>query len=313
MSATVAAALKKVAVAILTNKKLRRTFFGIILGIILILVMPIVAIVSILNGNIEIDTDRLQTLVVENLSEEEKAKLQKVEDTMYGIEDKMTEAGYESSQTLSAQVLYVTVLSDYANDSGFIDKLVGCYAKDQTDAQLVNKVNSAFGTQLKVEEFTQFMNSVHKKIVSVALKEVGNKGGEPYWKWYGFDSRVEWCACFVSWCADQAGYIDSGLIPKFSGCTNGVEWFKNHDQWLDGKETPSSGMIIFFDWENKGNSGPQDGDADHVGIVEKVENGIVYTIEGNAGDECKRLQYKVGHSEILGYGTYTLRTQKAKE
>lgn len=115
MSATVAAALKKVAVAILTNKKLRRTFFGIILGIILILVMPIVAIVSILNGNIEIDTDRLQTLVVENLSEEEKAKLQKVEDTMYGIEDKMTEAGYESRQTLSAQVLYVTVLSDYAN------------------------------------------------------------------------------------------------------------------------------------------------------------------------------------------------------
>ena len=225
----------------------------------------------------------------------------------------MTEAGFESRQTLSAQGLYVTVLSDYANDSGFIDKLVGCYAKDQTDEQLVNKVNSAFGTQLKVEEFTQFMNSVHKKIVSVALKEVGNKGGEPYWKWYGFDSRVEWCACFVSWCADQAGYIDSGLIPKFSGCTNGVEWFKNHDQWLDGKETPSSGMIIFFDWQNKGSSGPQDGEADHVGIVEKVENGIVYTIEGNAGDECKRLQYKVGHSEILGYGTYTLQTQKAKE
>ena len=140
------------------------------------------------------------------------------------------------------------------------------------------------------------------QIVQVALTQVGNVGGEPYWSWYGFGSRVEWCACFVSWCADQCGYIDTGVIPKFAGCVNGVQWFRNRGQWADNAIEPAPGMIIFFDWDNKGSSGPQDGQSDHVGIVQKVENGVVYTIEGNSGDSCRVNQYSVGHYEILGYG-----------
>lgn len=140
------------------------------------------------------------------------------------------------------------------------------------------------------------------EIVSVALSQVGNVGGQPYWSWYGFNSRVEWCACFVSWCANECGYIDSGVIPKFAACVNGVQWFKDRGQWQDRSFEPSAGQIIFFDWDNKGSSGPQDGQSDHVGIVEKCENGIVYTIEGNSGDSCRQRQYPVGHYEILGYG-----------
>ena len=139
-------------------------------------------------------------------------------------------------------------------------------------------------------------------IVTVALSQIGNVGGQPYWSWYGFDGRVEWCACFVSWCANECGYIDSGVIPKFAGCVNGVQWFKDRGQWQDGSFEPSAGQIIFFDWDNKGSSGPQDGQSDHVGIVEKCENGIVYTIEGNSGDSCRQNQYPVGYYEILGYG-----------
>ena len=139
-------------------------------------------------------------------------------------------------------------------------------------------------------------------IVEVAASQLGNVGGEPYWSWYGFESRVSWCACFVSWCADQCGYIDAGIIPKFSGCVTGVNWFRGQNRWLDGSAEPNPGMIIFFDWDNKGGSGPQDGLADHVGIVQRVENGIVYTIEGNSGDSCRQNQYPVGHYEILGYG-----------
>ena len=119
---------------------------------------------------------------------------------------------------------------------------------------------------------------------------------------YGFGSRVEWCACFVSWCADQCGYIDTGVVPKYAGCVNGVQWFKDRGQWIDGSAEPVPGMIIFFDWDNKGSSGPQDGQSDHTGIVQKVENGIVYTVEGNSGDSCRVNQYSVGHYEILGYG-----------
>lgn len=140
------------------------------------------------------------------------------------------------------------------------------------------------------------------EIVSVALSQVGNVGGQPYWSWYGFNSRVEWCACFVSWCANECGYIDSGVIPKFAACVYGVQWFKDRGQWQDRNFEPSEGQIIFFDWDNKGSSGPQDGQSDHVGIVEKCENGIVYTVEGNSGDSCRQRQYPVGYYEILGYG-----------
>lgn len=133
-------------------------------------------------------------------------------------------------------------------------------------------------------------------IVDVALSQVGNVGGEPYWSWYGFTNHVEWCACFVSWCADQCGYLDSGAYPKFSGCVFGMQWFQQRGLWLDGSAEPVPGMLIFFDW------GTQDGVPDHVGIVEKVENGMVYTVEGNSRDMCRQKQYSLGSGVILGYG-----------
>lgn len=132
-------------------------------------------------------------------------------------------------------------------------------------------------------------------IVQIALTQLGNVGGQPYWSWYGFDGRVEWCACFVSWCGEQCGYLESGAIPKFAGCVQGSQWFKDRGQWQDGSFTPSAGYIIFFDWEG-------DGETDHVGIVERVENGTVYTVEGNSGDACRQRSYPIGSSVIYGYG-----------
>ena len=140
-----------------------------------------------------------------------------------------------------------------------------------------------------------FTSGSSKAIVEVALTQLGNEGGQPYWSWYGFEGRVEWCACFVSWCADQCGYIESGLIPKFAGCVDGSNWFKDNGQWQDRSYEPQAGDIIFFDWEG-------DGETDHVGIVEKCENGVVYTVEGNSGDACRQRSYPVGSSVIYGYG-----------
>ena len=140
-----------------------------------------------------------------------------------------------------------------------------------------------------------FTSGGNQAIVEVALTQLGNEGGQPYWSWYGFEGRVEWCACFVSWCADQCGYIESGIIQKFAGCVDGSNWFKGNGQWQDRNYEPQAGDIIFFDWEG-------DGETDHVGIVEKCENGIVYTVEGNSGDACRQKQYSVGSSVIYGYG-----------
>ncbi len=143
-----------------------------------------------------------------------------------------------------------------------------------------------------------FTSGGNQAIVEVALIQLGNEGGQPYWSWYGFDGRVEWCACFVSWCADQCGYLESGIVPKFSLCSDGVNWFNGNGQWQGKDYEPKAGDIIFFDWSKDG----QDGDADHVGIVEKCENGVVYTVEGNSGDACRQNSYPVGYYEILGYG-----------
>lgn len=140
-----------------------------------------------------------------------------------------------------------------------------------------------------------FTSGGNQAIVEVALTQLGNEGGQPYWSWYGFGGRVEWCACFASWCADQCGYLESGIIPKFSLCSDGVDWFKGRGQWQDKNYEPQAGDLIFFDWGN-------DGSIDHVGIVEKCENGTVYTVEGNSGDACRQQSYPVGSGSIYGYG-----------
>ena len=178
MSATVAAALKKIVVAILTDKKARKVVLGIILGILIILVMPLAAIIAIFNGDINIDTNRLQTLVVQNLSAEEQAKLQRVEDLMYEIEDRMTEAGFDNQRVKEAQVLYVLALSDYSEADGFVDKLVGCFADGQTDAQLISAVNSAFGTNLSVDEFTKVMSAIRAVYISTCLLYTSSPSSE---------------------------------------------------------------------------------------------------------------------------------------
>ena len=142
----------------------------------------------------------------------------------------------------------------------------------------------------------QFVNGTrpgNTALVDIAKSQVGNVGGAPYWSWYGFDSRVAWCACFVSWCYGQAGLSE----PRFAGCqSQGVPWFTSHGQWgARGYENIAPGDAIFFDWD-------LDGNADHVGIVIGTDGSRVYTVEGNSGDACKIRSYPLDYACIKGYG-----------
>jgi len=136
-------------------------------------------------------------------------------------------------------------------------------------------------------------------MVSIAKSQIGTEGGEKYWQWYGFTEPVDWCACFVSWCASEAGLIEKGMVPKFAEVNEGIRWFQTQGRWIDVTEEhdfkPSPGTLIFFDLE-------QDGVADHVGILELCKRGMVYTIEGNSGDMVASRYYLHGNSEIIGYG-----------
>ena len=142
----------------------------------------------------------------------------------------------------------------------------------------------------------QFVNGTrpgNTALVDLAKQQVGNVGGYPYWSWYGFNSRVEWCACFVSWCYNQAGASE----PRFSGCqSQGVPWFQSRGQWgARDYENIAPGDAIFFDWD-------LDGSADHVGIVIGTDGSRVYTVEGNSGDACKIKSYALTYECIKGYG-----------
>lgn len=201
----------------------------------------------------------------------------------------------ETTEQQTRTYLYITVFHKT------VDEMATQYGFNAEQKQQLTELLSEDKQKIWSQVLYGFSTG-NDTIVQIALTQIGNVGGEPYWSWYGFNSRVEWCACFVSWCANEAGYIEIGVIPKFAGCCNGVDWFRDRGQFQDNSYTPNPGDIIFFDWDSpNGSSGPQDGLADHVGIVEKVENGIVYTVEGNTSDSCRERQYSVGYYEILGY------------
>lgn len=247
MSATVAAALKKVAVYILTDKKALKTVLGIVIGIIIIIIMPIVAIVSIFNGNIEIDTDRLQTMVVENLSAEEQAKLQFVEDTMYVIETAMKDAGH-TGRIKEAQVLYVLALSDKAHESDFISKLVGCFTVEQTDEQLIAAVNSAFGTQLTVEDFGNVMKNIRAVTIDTSdYTDPTTKNNLDLVKWAVHANESKWGYVYGTY----GGVLDEALLTgKISQYPNEVGGYENfiRQHWLGGRTADCVGLIKGYSW-----------------------------------------------------------------
>lgn len=167
-------------------------------------------------------------------------------------------------------------------------------AKVYSDEKKAELQTNIYGDPQYVSHVFQYYHLGNGDIVMVAKSQVGNVGGKPYWQWYGFTSHVEWCACFVSWCASESGQLDV-TIPKFSRVEDGIKWFKGNGKWQDKSYIPDSGDIIFFDWNN-------DSDPDHVGIVERVENNRVFTIEGNSNDEVKAKSYLSNSYFVYGYG-----------
>ena len=153
--------------------------------------------------------------------------------------------------------------------------------------------NTSESESLDGVEFVNGTRPGNPELVELAKRQVGNVGGQPYWSWYGFNSRVEWCACFVSWCYGQMGLSE----PRFAACqSQGIPWFQSHGQWgARGYDNLAPGDAIFFDWD-------LDGSADHVGIVIGTDGSRVYTVEGNSGDACKIRSYDVNYECIKGYG-----------
>ena len=226
------------------------------------------------------------------ISSEVKTETKNVVEEVVGEDGKIIEVVIEKQVT----TLYITVshlsADEMAAKYGFTEE-----QKDIMHILLSDEYRAMWGTVL------YGIKSEDTAIIEVAASQIGNVGGEPYWSYFGFTSRIAWCACFVSWCGNECGYIENGIMPNTISCVTGMNWYKERGQWIDGNQEPLPGMIIFYDWDDPdGEFGPQDGKPDHTGIVEKVENGVIWIIEGNSGDSCRRSQHTVGEYVIIGYG-----------
>jgi hypothetical protein len=144
-------------------------------------------------------------------------------------------------------------------------------------------------------ECVDFEDYPRNELLQAAYSQLGDTGGDLFWQWYGYSQRVSWCGVFVSWCANEAGLLGTE-IPKFDYCPTGAQWFIDNGEWLDNEKEPESGMVIFFDCN-------QNGSPDHVGLVDIVQDGMVYTIEGNSKDSVRYKCYPLDSDMIYGYGT----------
>ena len=226
------------------------------------------------------------------ISSEVRTETKKVVEEKVGEDGKIVEVVVEKQVT----TLYITVSHLSADEMavryGFMEE-----QKETMHALLSDEYRAMWGPVL------YGIKSGETAIIEVAASQLGNVGGEPYWSYFGYTSRIAWCACFVSWCGNECGYIENGIMPKSISCVASMNWYKEREQWIDGNQEPLPGMIIFYDWDDPdGEFGPQDGKPDHTGIVEKVVDGVIWVIEGNSGDSCRRSQHPVGEYVIIGYG-----------
>lgn len=307
MSATIAAALKKIAVYILTDKKALKTAIGIILGVIIIIIMPIVAVVSVFNGDINIDTDRLQTMVVQNLSAEEKAKLQFVEDMMNNIDDKMTAAGF-NGRVKEAQVLYVLALSDFSHDFDFADKLVSCFSGNQTDEQLISNINSAFGTQLTSEDFGNVMGNIRSVHIDTSdYTDPSTKNNIDLAKWAIHAQESGWGYVYGTYGAALDKSVFEFKKNQYPDEVGGYADFIRQN-WLGRRTADCVGLIKGYGWYdaesgkiNIGSNGMQDVSANGMFQV-ATEKGTIDTlpeIPGLAVWHEGHIGIYIGNGEVI--------------
>lgn len=254
MSATIAAALKKIALAIVTEPETLKKVLCIALSVVVGLLMPIVAVVYFFSGNIELDTSGIKESVISSLTAEEQAKLQFVEDTMYNIDLAMTDAGHSENQIKEAQILYVLGLSDYAKQDDFVSKLTACFSNNKTDEQLILKVNSTFGTNLSVDDFSNVMNGIRSVYIDTSgYVDTTTKNNLDLVTWVKNAADNHWGYVYGT----HGTVLDKTMLefkaeqyPDMVG--NNVDFIT--DNWLGKRTADCVGLIKGYSWYDAENN-----------------------------------------------------------
>ena len=252
MLATVAAALKKIAVALLSNKKARNKICIFILTCTVAIFMPIAAVLALFNGKVEFTPDQL-VIIADNLDAEEIAKLTTVQDTLDAIEDAMEDADMHDRYE-EAQALYLLALYDYSDEKDFVERLVGCFEEDQSDYELIDNVNDEFDCNIKPEEYVKVVSGIRSTTINPKIfKNPSTKNSEDLVAWakeaykdgwgyvWGSYGRVltkqyfnDLCNRYPDHVGDYSDYIQSHWIGKRCadcvGLIKGYLWYNPNKQ-----------------------------------------------------------------------------------
>ena len=305
MSATVAAALKKISAGLLSEPKVFKKVVSVILVLLIAVLTPIIAVFAVLNS--DIGTEELERIIEETLSEEQKAQLAQMQSTMNSIESRMTDAGY-ASRAQEAQMLYVLALSDRTSDSGFIEKLVGCFSDNQTDAQLVNSVNQAFGTNISTKDFSSVMNRVRAVYIDTSnYIDPSTKNNLDLVKWAIHAEKSGWGYVWGTY----GGVLNRSLlnrkIKQYPDEVGSMSEFIERN-WLGGRTADCVGLIKGYGWLNAethqveyGTNGMLDVSADQMyrNAKEKGLSSTMPEIPGLAVWRKGHIGIYIGNGEVI--------------
>lgn len=280
-----AATVAKITSAIANDKNARKVIGTIIGSVIGLLLIPLIAYMGIIGNmdSIEIDTNQVQHSIVQNMSAEEKAKLQHIEDVMTGISKECSKRKLKSIVGKKAQAVYACAFYDVEkSDNDFISKLVDCFEQAKDDNELLNMLNSAFGTNISAEDFSHLMSVISNTVIDIDLSNT-DKNNLDLVKWAQMAYDNKWGYVWGS----HGNVLTANELKRFektfgSHVTDKEEYIKSH--WLGRRTSDYVGLIKGYGWYDEtsgtikyGTNGMKDVTADGM-FNAAVEKGPISTM-----------------------------------
>lgn len=280
-----AATVAKITSAVASDKNARKVI-GIIIGSVIgLLLIPLIAYMGIIGNmdSIEIDTNQVQQSIVQNMSAEEKAKLQHIEDVMTGISKECSKRKLKSIVGKKAQAVYACAFYDVEkSDNDFISKLVDCFEQAKDDNELLNMLNSAFGTNISAEDFSHLMSVISNTVIDIDLSNT-DKNNLDLVKWAQMAYDNKWGYVWGS----HGNVLIANELKRLektfgSHVTDKEEYIKSH--WLGRRTSDCVGLIKGYGWYDEtsgtikyGTNGMKDVTADGM-FNAAVEKGPISTM-----------------------------------
>lgn len=285
-----AATVAKITSAVASDKNARKVIGTIIGSVIGLLLIPLIAYMGIIGNmdSIEIDTNQVQQSIVQNMSAEEKAKLQHIEDVMTGISKECSKRKLKSIVGKKAQAVYACAFYDVEkSDNDFISKLVDCFEQAKDDNELLNMLNSTFGTNISAEDFSHLMSVISNTVIDIDLSNT-DKNNLDLVKWAQMAYDNKWGYVWGS----HGNVLTSNELKRLektfgSHVTDKEEYIKSH--WLGRRTSDCVGLIKGYGWYDEtsgtikyGTNGMKDVTADGM-FNAAVEKGPISTMPNIPG------------------------------